>query len=114
MPHTGSVIPCSISMAAFLLPLTSDTKLISQLSLSLTHLVLAVVLRLWLGIPLFLLSPLCVCLAPIDQFGDHHLECSHGPMRIRRHDALVDIVCHALSQSHPGVLKEQRGSFPPR
>ena len=28
-------------------------------------------------------------------------------MRICHHDALVDIVCHALSQSHPGVLKEQ-------
>ena len=49
-------------------------------------------LRLWLGIPLFPLSPLCVCLTSIDQFGDHLLECSHGPMRIRRHDALVDIV----------------------
>ena len=32
-------------------------------------------------------------------------------MRIRRHDALVDIVCHALSQNHPGVLKEQRVSY---
>ena len=32
-------------------------------------------------------------------------------MRIRRHDALVDIVCHALSQSHSGVLKEQRVSY---
>jgi len=69
-----------------------------------------VALRLWLGIPLFPLSPLCSCLTSIDQFGDHLLECSHGPMRIRRHDALVDIVCHALSQSHPGVLKEQRVS----
>ena len=68
-------------------------------------------LRLWLGIPLFPLSPLCVCLTSIDQFGDHLLECSHGPMRIRRHDALVDIVCHALSQSHSGVLKEQRVSY---
>ena len=67
-------------------------------------------LRLWLGIPLFPLSPLCVCLTSIDQFGDHLLECSHGPMRIRRHDALVYIVCHALSQSHSGVLKEQRVS----
>ena len=28
-------------------------------------------------------------------------------MRICCHDALVDIVCHASSQSHPGVLKEQ-------
>ena len=67
-------------------------------------------LRLWLGIPLFPVPPLCVCLAPIDCFGDHLLECSHGPMRIRRHDALVDIVHHALSQSHPSVLKEQRAS----
>jgi len=31
-------------------------------------------------------------------------------MRIHCHDALVDIVCHALSQSHPGVLKEQHVS----
>ena len=67
-------------------------------------------LRLWLEIPLFPVPPLCVCLAPIDCFGDHLLECSHGPMRIRRHDTLVDIVHHALSQSHPGVLKEQRAS----
>ena len=29
-------------------------------------------------------------------------------MRICHHDALVDIVFHTLSQSHPGVLKEQR------
>jgi len=28
-------------------------------------------------------------------------------MIIRHHDALVDIVCHALSQRHPDVLKEQ-------
>ena len=68
-------------------------------------------LGLWRRIPLFPLSPLCVCLTSIDQFGDHILECSHSPMRIRRHDALVDIVCHALSQSHSGVLKEQRVSY---
>ena len=67
-------------------------------------------LRLWLGIPLFPVPPLCVCLAPIDCFGDHLLECCHGPMRVRCHDALVDIVHHALSHSHPGVLKEQRAS----
>ena len=67
-------------------------------------------LRWWLGVPLFPVSPLCVCLAPIDCFGDHLLGFSHGPMRIHGHDALVDIVCHALFQSHPGVLKEQRVS----
>ena len=31
-------------------------------------------------------------------------------MRICHHNALVDIGCHALSQSHPGVLKEQQVS----
>ena len=101
-------------MTNYLLLSTPETVL--DLLLSLTHLVLAVDgsklflkspllwplflhgpefvvgLRLWLGIPLFPLSPLCVCLTSIDQFGDHLLECSHGPMRIRRHDALVDIV----------------------
>jgi len=44
----------------------------------------------------------------IDSFGDHLLGCSHGPMRIRRHDALADIIYKALSQDHSGVLKEQR------
>ena len=41
----------------------------------------------------------------------HLLGCSHGPMRIRRHDALVNILHHALLQDRPGVLKEQRASF---
>ena len=62
---------------------------------------------LWLGVPLFLLLPVCTCLSVIDQFGDHLLGCSHGPLRIQRHDALVSIVHHALLQDHPGVLREQ-------
>ena len=50
------------------------------------------------------MSPLVpVCLAPIDCFGDHLLECSHGPMRIRRHDALVDKKSSPM-QGHPGLL----------
>ena len=32
-------------------------------------------------------------------------------MGIRCHDALVNILHHALLQDHPGVLKEQRASF---
>ena len=55
-------------------------------------------------------SPLCVCLSTIDHCSDHLLECAHGPMYIHQHDALVDIIYHALSQCHPGVLKEQRVS----
>ena len=58
--------------------------------------------------PLFPVSPPFQCFAPIDCFGDHLLECSHGSMRIHCHDTLVDIVFRALSQSHPVVLKEQR------
>jgi len=32
-------------------------------------------------------------------------------MRIHRHDALADIIYKALSQDHPGVLKEQHVSY---
>ena len=42
-------------------------------------------LRIWLGVSLFPLSPMCTCLTTIDNFGDHLLGCSQGPMRIRRH-----------------------------
>jgi len=66
-----------------------------------------IALRLWLGIPLFPLSPLCTCLSTIDQFGDHLLGCSHGPLRIQHHDALVSVEHHTLLQDHPGVLREQ-------
>ena len=68
-------------------------------------------LRLWLGVTLFPLSSLCTCLSSIDSFGDHLLGCSHGPMRIRLHDTLVNIIYNALSQDNPGVLKEQRASY---
>ena len=61
-----------------------------------------IALRLWLGVPLFPLLPLCTCLSAIDQFGDHLLGCSRGPLRIQRH---VNIIHHALLQV--GVLREQ-------
>ena len=68
-------------------------------------------LHLWLAVALFPHSPLCTCFSPIDCFGDHLLGCSHGPMRIRCHDSLVNILYNALSQDHPGVLKEQHASY---
>ena len=68
-------------------------------------------LFLWLGVSLLPISPLCTCLSSIDCFGDHLLGCSHGPMRICCHDALVNILHHALLQDHPGVVKEQCASF---
>ena len=64
----------------------------------------------WLGIPLFTFTdPIrCSCGSVVDRFGDHLLGCGHGPMRIRRHDALCDIVFHALLQDNSGCKREQR------
>jgi len=46
-------------------------------------------------------------LSIIDQFYDHLLGCSLGPLLIQHHDAFVNIAHHALLQDHPGVLREQ-------
>ena len=54
---------------------------------------------------------MCTCLSTIDFFGDHLLGWSQGPLRIWRHDALVNIVYNVLAKDHPGVLKEQRISY---
>ena len=64
----------------------------------------------WLGIPVFAStdSIRCSCGNVVDRFGDHLLGCGHGPMRIRRHDALCDIVFHALLQGNSGCKREQR------
>ena len=64
----------------------------------------------WLGIPILSSadSVRCSCGSVVDQFGDHLLGCGHGPMRIRRHDALCDIVFHALLQDNSGCKREQR------
>ena len=63
-----------------------------------------ITLRIWLGVLLSPLSPLCTCLSVIDQFGDHLLGCSHGPLCIQCHGALGTVVHHALLQDHPDHL----------
>ena len=64
----------------------------------------------WLGIPILssMDSVRCSCGSAVDQFGGHLLGCGHGPMRIRWHDALCDIVFHALLQDNSGCKREQR------
>jgi len=52
--------------------------------------------RLWLGVPLFL----CYCFV----FDDHLLGCSHGPLRIQYHNALVS-VHHARPPDHFQCMK---------
>ena len=49
----------------------------------------------------------CSCGSVVDRFGTILLGCGHGPMRIRRHDALCDIVFHALLQDYSGCKREQ-------
>ena len=39
--------------------------------------------------------------------GDHVLGCGDGPLRIRRHDAICDVIWHALVQDNSGCKKEQ-------
>ena len=67
-------------------------------------------LRLWLGISFIPVnfSLLCVCSKYIDPYGDHLIGCSHGPYRIRYHNALRDIIWHALQQDNSEVRREQR------
>ena len=66
-------------------------------------------LRLWLGIPITSLpsSSICPCSATLDQYGDHLLGCKVGPYRIRRHNALRDIIYYTLKQDNPNVRLEQ-------
>jgi len=66
-------------------------------------------LRYWLGIKFYAIDRVrCSCGAVIDSFGDHLLGCSCGPLRIGRHDALRDILFHALLQDCSQVRREQR------
>ena len=67
-----------------------------------------IALRLWLGIPIFpSLSTRCPCGSTIDAYGDHVLGCGSGNLRIKPHDALCDVVFHALLQDHSGTRREQ-------
>ena len=112
-------------MTNFLLRQVSENKLILQSSrtssgwlkaihqvsidLSITDPEFLVSLCLWLGISLFPLSPLCVPLSTIAIVVTIFLNVLMG-LCASIDMMLVNIVYHALSQSHPGVLKEQRVS----
>ena len=65
-------------------------------------------LSMWLGRHIFPHPVRCVCRQTIDNYGDHVLGCRHGPLRIKRHDALSEVVWHTLLMDNKGVLREQR------
>ena len=67
-------------------------------------------MKLWLGIPLFNChsNPVrCPCGQVIDPYGDHLLGCGHDGNRTRRHDALRDVVWHALQVNNKEAKIEQ-------
>ena len=78
------------------------------LGLTLSAQEFVVAFRYWLGIPLFHGPARCSCGVVLDGHGDHILGCGDGPLRIRWHDAICDLLWHALVQDHGGCKKEQR------
>ena len=65
-------------------------------------------LSMWLGRHIFPHPVRCVCGQTIDNYGDHVLGCGHGPLRIKCHDALSEVVWHTLLMDNKGALREQR------
>ena len=47
------------------------------------------------------------CHQLVDRFGDHLIGCGHGPLRIRRHNALCNIIYYALLEDNSEVRREQ-------
>ena len=88
---------------------------LANLGLSIPSCEFSIATRIWLGIPSFQSSPplLCQCGSFIDPCGDHFLGCSHGPLRIRRHDALRDVIFHSLLLDNTSTRREQRISGDP-
>ena len=66
-------------------------------------------LHLWLGILVFPEADpaLCSCHQLVDCFGDHLIGCSHGPLHIRHHNTLCDIVYYALLEDSADIRWEQ-------
>ena len=67
-----------------------------------------VALRLRLGIAVFPRHPTsyrCTCNHVLDEHGDHALGC--GLLRIKRHDAVCDVIYHCLLKETTGTRREQ-------
>ena len=47
----------------------------------------------------------CTCSRVLDEYGDHALGC--GQLRIKRHDALCDVIYHCLLKENSGTRREQ-------
>ena len=73
----------------------------------------SVVLRIWLGIPIFPFpnSKRCPCGNTVDKFGNHILGCNQGQsFTTKRHDALCKVVYNALLTHDTRCRREARCS----
>ena len=85
----------------------------SNLGLAMLPHEFVITIRYWLGIALFPFPPnnvRCICGNVIDPYGDHLLGCGRGALRVRRHDALCDIIWHSLLLDCKQATREQRCS----
>ena len=92
--------PGTISAGAWLRAIPN-----TNLSLSMSQHEFVLVVKVWLGIPIFPTYSQflrCACGQIIDQHGDHLLRCGNSPLWIKRHDALLDTVWHALLMDNKG------------
>ena len=81
-----------------------------NLGLSMLQHEFIVAIRIWLGIALFPDppdSPRCVCGSIIDPHGDHLLGYGYDSALNRRHNALCDIIWHALLIDNKAARREQ-------
>ena len=80
-----------------------------QLGLAIPPAKFIVALCLWLGIPVFSRADSFSCSGhqPVDCFGNHLIGCGHGPLHIRCHNALCDIIYYALLEDNSEVYQEQ-------
>ena len=85
-----------------------------SLGLAMSSKEFSVALRVWLGIPIFNLpsdAKRCTCGAIIDKFGDHLLGCNQEQnLRMKRHNALCEVVFNALLVDDSRCRREMRCS----
>jgi hypothetical protein len=70
---------------------------------------LRLLLKYWMGIPIFDGKARCLCGSIIDLYGDHAIHCKRGGHLIRRHDHVRDILYQSLQVASIQVSKELVG-----
>jgi hypothetical protein len=73
---------------------------------------LGLLLKYWMGVPIFAENRKCHCGRKLDIYGDHALHCKAGGNITKRHDHVRDILVHFLQTASVQVSKELVGYNP--